>query len=404
MSDWRTYKLGELVEKITKGTTPSTLGGGFVDNGINFIKSESVTYDGTIDKSKFAYINKETHENLKRSQLQKDDILFSMAGIFLGKNAIVTEDILPANTNQALAIIRLKKDITSVKYIHYYLRQADVVKKINSISGQSAQPNINFEEIKSIEIKVPDFKTQKEIASILSSLDDKIELNRQMNQTLEAMAQAIFKKWFVLPNTEGGLPDGWRMEKISNLGTVVTGNTPSSNNPEHFGSKTPFVTPSDFKNYGKLIIDSERFLSDEGVKALSKRLLPVNSVIVTCIGSDMGKVAINKVECVTNQQINSIIPQKDLITVDYLYYDLVNKYEYLKNLSTGGSTMPIINKTRFEQIEILVPTFDVVSKFQNLIDSFNNRIEDNIIQNKTLTQIRDSLLPKLMTGKITIER
>ena len=184
MSEWKEYKLGELTELITKGTTPSSLGGKFVEKGINYIKSEAVGYDGTLDRSTFVCIDEAMHQKLKRSQLEKDDILFSMAGIFLGKNALVPEDVLPANTNQALAIIRLNKNKANPKFIHYYLRQRNVIDFVNNMSGQSAQPNINFEEIKSIDIKLPELKKQIEIADILSSLDDKIDLLHHQNKTL----------------------------------------------------------------------------------------------------------------------------------------------------------------------------------------------------------------------------
>ena len=195
-STQRLYRLGDLLEVITKGTTPTTIGRNFTDQGINFIKSEAISYDGRIDKSTFVYIDNETHKLLKRSQLKKDDILFSMAGIFLGKNAIITEDLLPANTNQALAIIRLNKEISIPKYVHYFLRQQEVIDFINNMSGQSAQPNINFEEIKSIEILLPSKEQQEVIAKILSNLDDKIDLLRRQNNTLESMAEVLFRQWF----------------------------------------------------------------------------------------------------------------------------------------------------------------------------------------------------------------
>jgi type I restriction enzyme S subunit len=224
------------------------------------------------------------------------------------------------------------------------------------------------------------------------------------------MAQAIFKEWFVnfnFPGFDGelvnGLPKGWRYGLIKDIGRVVTGNTPSIRNPEFFGDKIPFITPTDFKNYNKLIIDSNRYLSIVGANSLKTRLLPKNSVIVTCIGSDMGKVALNAVECVTNQQINSIVPNPKMVSSDYVFYDLVFKYDYLRNNATGGSTMPIINKSKFEEIEILIPSSDVLENFQTLLDSFNSKLEENIRQTKTLTQTRDALLPKLMSGKIEIK-
>lgn len=291
------------------------------------------------------------------------------------------------------------------KYLYYLLKSMDLA----SMNVGSAVPSLTTEVLNKIKINIPNETEQSQIEQILSSLDNKIELNLKMNQTIEAMAQSIFKEWFVdfkFPDFDGqlvdGLPKGWRYKTISELGRVVTGNTPSSKNPEYFGSVTPFITPTDFKNYGKLIIGANRLLSLEGKIAMRTRLLPKDSIIVTCIGSDMGKIALNKVECVTNQQINSIIPNNKLF-VDYLYYNLTFKYDYLRNIATGGSTMPIINKSKFEEIELLIPDEGTLKDFQSIMNSFNYKIEMNIKQMETLIATRDALLPNIMSGKIEIK-
>lgn len=207
---WKKYKLSQLSERITKGTTPTTLGHSFVNRGINFIKAESILIDGYIDSSKFVYIDEFTHSRLKRSQLAEGDILFSMAGMVLGKSAVVRKDHLPANTNQALAVIRLKTDKVNPFFVNYFMRQREFFDYVNTSTGQSAQPNINLEEIGNLEIDVPEIETQNRIASILSALDDKIELNRQTNQTLEAIAQAIYKEWFVDFRFPHSPLEGWQ--------------------------------------------------------------------------------------------------------------------------------------------------------------------------------------------------
>ena len=197
MSEWPIVTLREVSEVITKGTTPTTLGMVFTDCGVNFIKSESITADGRIDVGKFSFIDEATHASLKRSQIKANDLLFSMAGVYLGKTAVVPPSVVPANTNQAVAIIRLKKEIVDSRYVGYFLRQPSFNAYVNNLVGQSAQPNINLTEIGRLKIKLPPLETQQEIAHILGDLDDKIELNRQINQTLEQIAQTIFKSWFV---------------------------------------------------------------------------------------------------------------------------------------------------------------------------------------------------------------
>lgn len=367
---------------------------------------------GGFKSDKFKYYNGDFPKDYI---LKEGDIIITMtdlskAGDTLGYSAkIPPHNGINYLHNQRLGLVQFKNDDIDPDFLYWILRTQPYQYYIVGSATGSTVKHTSPTRICTYEFEAPiDKSKQQEIAQILTSLDDKIELNHKMNQTLEAMAQALFKEWFVnfnFPNFDGelenDLPKGWSYKTIKDLGKVVTGNTPSSKNPEYFGEVTPFVTPTDFKNFGKLIIGANRYLSVEGSKSMKSRLLPKHSIIVTCIGSDMGKVAINSIECVTNQQINSIIPN-DKSFVDYLYYDLVYKYDYLRNIATGGSTMPIINKSRFEEIEILIPNSDVLENFQDLMDSFNSKIEENIRQTQTLTQTRDTLLPKLMSGKIEI--
>ena len=137
---------------------------------------------------------------------------------------------------------------------------------------------------------------------------------------------------------------------IARLGLTVTGKTPSSSCPEDFGSEYMFVTPSDSFNH-KMIKTTERYLSSGGVKKLSNKLLPPNSIMITCIGSAMGKVAMNKTSSVTNQQINSIVPS-DSFCPDYIYYSIKNNYKLLRNASSGSTALPLLNKTDFDQLEL----------------------------------------------------
>jgi len=403
---FQTYKFGDLIEKITKGTTPTTLGGGFVDHGINFIKSEAISYDGRIDRSTFVCIDSETHEKLKRSQLQKGDILFSMAGIFLGKNAIVTEDILPANTNQALAIIRLKQEKATPKFVHYYLRQKDVVKQINSISGQSAQPNINFEEIKSIEINLPEIQIQNEISSILSSLDDKIELNLQMNKTLEAIAQEIFKEWFVnfrFPGFDGelvdGLPKGWKKVSLSNKADIQIGRTPPRMEAKWFSndpSDIKWISIKDMGEAGVYINNTAEYLTYEAKSRFRIPEIPVETVILS-FKLTVGRVCITTEKMLSNEAIAQI--RTDLSTA-YIYCYLFN-FDY-KSLGSTSSIATAVNSKSIKDLPLLLPTVGVLNQFRDTVSPLLERIKVNCSEIQSLEKIRNLLLPKLMNGQIRV--
>ncbi len=318
------------------------------------------------------------------ARFQEDDTLFARISPCLENGKIGQAKKLKNGVgfgSTEFLVFRDKLNISNKDYV-YYLACWQEVRKFaeQNMIGTSGRQRVNKEAFENLELLLPPLKTQTKIASILSSLDEKIELNRQTNQTLEAIAQTLFKE-MCLPKSEE-LPEGWRVGKISEIGRVVTGKTPSSNTPLHFGDIMPFVTPTDFKNYGKIITSSYRRLSNEGINGLKNKVIPENSVIVTCIGSDMGKVSINSVDCITNQQINSIVADKNLI--DFLYYNLLNNYELLRNMATGGSTMPMINKTQFEEIKLIIPEKSILDNFQALINPINENLKNNEQQNQTL--------------------
>lgn len=412
MSEWKNYKLVDIVDDIAMGPFGSNLKvDNFIESGVPVIRGSNLN-DGGFTNDSFAFVSEEKANSLKRCLAYPNDLVFTHRGT-LGQVAIIPNNQYSKYlVSQSQMKLTVNASYLEPKFLYYFFKSPYGQKELLKNSSQVGVPAIAnpTKSLKEVQLTIPSLEIQEEIASILSSLDNKIELNLQMNQTLETMAQTIFKEWFVKFNFPGfdgelidGLPKGWDNKNIRQIGKVITGNTPSSKYPELFGDFTPFITPTDFKNYRKLILDANRYLSKEGRESMKTRVLPPKSVIVTCIGSDMGKVAINTVECVTNQQINSIIPNENLASSDYLYYSLVFKYDYLKNIATGGSTMPIINKSRFEEIEIVIPDKIVLTQFQNLMDSFNSRIEENEKQIKTLTQLRDTLLPKLMSGKIEIK-
>lgn len=164
--------------------------------------------------------------------------------------------------------------------------------------------------------------------------------------------------------------------KIADIGHTVTGKTPSSNNPEDFGSEFMFVTPSDSFD-SKMMKTTERYLSEEGVAKLSNKLLPPKSIMITCIGSAMGKTSMNKTSCVTNQQINSVVPSEKYFQ-DYIYYAIRNNYKLLRNASTGSTALPLLNKTDFDLLELPLHTNkDTQQKIASVLSALDSKIELN---------------------------
>jgi len=199
--------IADVTTLVTKGTTPTTLGRHFTSQGVGFIKAECISGDGTLIPEKQVYIDQETDQLLKRSRLQADDVLFTIAGV-IGRTALVQQGALPANTNQAVAILRPNRTKVIPRFLYYTVKASGFQNHSLGHVVQTAQANVSLGVLSAAPIWLPPLATQRRIADILSALDDKIELNRQTNATLEAIAQAIFKQWFVdfnfplLPSTE----------------------------------------------------------------------------------------------------------------------------------------------------------------------------------------------------------
>ena len=239
-----------------------------------------------------------------------------------------------------------------------------------------------------------------------------------MNKTLEEMAQCIFKRWFVefeFPNEDGEpykssggemvdselgmIPKGWEVQCIGDIGNVITGKTPSAKVEGSYGDECNFITPRDITD-SPIILNTERKLSSIGINNLKKNLVCKNSIGVSCIGSNLGEVYITGENSITNQQINTVVLDESHI-YPYVYIYLKNMKNEFLNMA-GGSAVPIINKTSFSEINILMPDMYILNKFVQSTTCYFERIEENLKENESLIALRDSLFPKLMSGEIDI--
>ena len=388
--------LKDITTKITKGTTPTSIGCKFEKSGINFIKSESLVDGKTIDKSKFAFISERTHERLKRSQIEENDILFSMAGMFLGKTGIATAEVVPANTNQAVAIIRVDDTKANYEYVYYYLNQKSVIHTINTTSAQSAQPNINLKQIGEIKINLPDRKKQDQIVSLLSAIDLKISNNVEINDNLEQQAVTYFQELYI--NNANPM---WQIGTISDLGTVVGGSTPSKTKPEYYTNNgIAWITPKDLSiNKSKFISHGENDITELGLKNSSTTAMPKGTVLFSS-RAPIGYIAIASNEVTTNQGFKSVIPYLEIGTA-FVYFFLKHSLPVIES-AASGSTFKEISGSAMKNIPAIIPdrsTLDQFNSFCAPIFAQQKILED---QNYSLAMLRDSLLPKLMSGAIDI--
>lgn len=391
--------LDSITTKITKGTTPTSVGCTFENSGVNFIKSESLGSSRNIDRSKFAFISEQTHEKLKRSQIEKNDILFSMAGMFLGKTGIVTDDLVPANTNQAVAIIRIDTEKANHEYVYYYLNQRSVVQAVNASSAQSAQPNINLKQIGQIEIDLPERKLQDKIVSILSAIDFKIEKNNQINENLEQQARAIFQAWFIDYEPFGGVaPSAWHPSTLGQIAELKTDSWSPAKNPdvmvEHYS-----IPAFDEQHYPVFEIAA-------GIKS-NKYILNSNSVMISKLNPDTKRIW--RPLCLSAHSVCStefiVYEAKKQEQRDYIY-SILDSTPFLNYLCshTTGSTNSRQRATPKSTLDftLCLPSDSIIEDFCQIVTPMYDLIASNIVENQSLAKTRDSLLPRLMSGEIDV--
>ncbi len=289
-------------------------------------------------------------------------------------------------------------------YLFRYLRSLD----LSRYDTGASIPSMTQKTYNSMKIFLPSLLIQQKIASILSTYDTLIENNNRRIRLLEQMAENLYKEWFVrfrFPGhekveTENGLPKGWKIKRIADFGRIETGKTPPMSNQELYGGDILFVKTPDM--HEKMFVSStSETLSQEGNNYQLTKLLPVNSIMVSCIGT-AGVVSINAKSAHTNQQINSII-LNNLEDLEWLYYVCRQLKPTIELFGATGATMTNLSKSKFEKLKIVVPKVDIRNSFHKRIRPYFKDIFTLEQQNILLTRQRDLLLPRLMSGKLEVK-
>ena len=299
-------------------------------------------------------------------------------------------------------VFRAKEGIVDKDYLYYLVCSPEVREPaIKSMVGSSGRQRVQTDVVKNLEIDVPPLVEQEKIGLFLKAFDDKIALNDRINKNLEQQAQAIYRSWFVnYEPFDGTKPDDWSDGTIDALGTeIICGKTPSTKKSEYYGGNTPFITIPDMHGC-VYIVSTERYLSDAGVASQPKKTLPPNTVCVSCIGT-AGLVTLVSEESQSNQQINSIIP-KEGISVYYIYLLMQTLADTINKLGQSGSTIVNLNKTQFGKIQVMIPSKRVLQDFDSLCRPLFDTILSNQKENINLSELRDTLLPKFMSGELDV--
>ena len=419
-------KLSELTCLITKGTTPTTIDCEFEKGGVSFIKAESMNKYKFIEKKELSFISEDTHNELSRSKIAANDLLFSIAGI-LGKMVVIKEEDLPANTNQAVAIIRVNEKLDT-DYLFYYLNLKSLKKYINFQCAQSVQANLNLSLLGDLPILYRNLDHQKKIAKVLADIDNKIELNSKINVKLESMAKLIFDYWFLqfdFPDENGRpykssggkmiyneelkreIPKGWKACKLGDvINRTGTGLNPRKNFKLGTG-RNYYVTIKNIKQ-GKIILDNRcDKIDDKALEVINNRSdLRKGDVLFTSIQPVGVTYYINEkpVNWNINESVFTIRADSEKITNEFLYYFLSGDYvkSYTQNASAGSIHKGIRHGT-LRECKFILPEKNITNNFTNTISKILSRHYLIEKENRKLKNLRDWLLPMLMNGQVTVK-
>ena len=402
--EWKEVRLGDVCNIITGFPFP---GKKYSKEGIRVVRGDNVTIGNLRwDTEKDKRWN-EPFDKTEYYSLQANDIVIGMDGSRVGKNkARIKEEDLPLLLAQRVACVR-HNELAEQDYLYYNIFSKKFIDYVNSIHTGSAIPHISQKQIEDYKILLPNLETQRRIATILSSLDRKIELNNKINADLEEMAQAIFKNWFVdfepfkdgkfVDSELGMIPEGWKVGRLTDVIKLMPGGTPKTSEPLYWDNGTiPFFSPKDVN--GVYCFATEKHITEAGLNKCSSNLYPKDTIFITCRGT-VGKVCLAACDMAMNQS-NYAIKAIDGYSQYYVFFLVKSVVERLIKKSNGAVFSAITSKD-FDE-EILIPSQEVVVDFTNVIDGFFRRIFTVGTENSRLSLLRDTLLPRLMSGEIEV--
>ncbi len=343
--------------------------------------------------------------------LKENDLVVTMTDLSVDADTLGYSALIPNDENktflhnQRVGLVQKKKEGIDFGYLYYLMRTRPYQKYVVSTATGSTVKHTSPDRIASYEYDFPILSTQKKIAEILGAYDAKIENNNFIIKKLETTAQTLFDEWFVnfrFPGYEkakfvdsemGEIPEGWEVGKISDLGNVVCGKTPSKSQTEYFGGNIPFIKIPDMHDQ-VFINTTEDSLTEAGENTQKNKTVPAGSICVSCIAT-VGLVSITTQNSQTNQQINTLIPNNEKF-LEYSYFTLVSMKSDLQAIGSGGSTTLNVNTSVFSGLEILIPNTELVKQFHVVVSKMFNEVKHLTIENISLKSQRDQLLSKLI--------
>ena len=387
MSEWKEYKLGDIAD---------VKGGKRLPKGELLVNYETphpyirITDLGEkwIRKAGLQFVPSEIQKNISRYIVNSGDVILSIVGSigFVGR---IPQELNGANLTENCVKFLTNKKIIDNDFLYYFLLSSIGQEEINKRNVGSTQPKLPLYNIKDVDISLPPLPEQTDIASILSSLDDKIDLLHRQNATLEKMAETLFRQWFVEEAKEE-----WGTGKLGDEFDLTMGASPpgESYNEEGFGIPM-YQGNADF---------GFRFPTNRVFTTDPKRFAEKYDTLVS-VRAPVGEQNMANERCCIGRGVAAFRFKKDNSFYTYTYYKMKSLINDIKQFNETGTVFGSISKSDFENIEIVIPDKISIHKFQNEANPIDDKITTNTIQVRTLTALRDTLLPKLMSGEVRAE-
>jgi len=394
MSEWKQCLLGSIAEVQTGPFGSQLKNEQYITGGTPVITVEHINAF-RIQNIDYPSVTEADRKRLERYSLNAGDIVFTRVG-----SVDLSAYVKPENQGWLFSSRMLRVRVSTVEvdplFLSYFFRQEKFREYILNIAVGATMPSINTQILKDIPISYPPLPEQKAIASVLSSLDNKIDLLHRQNKTLEAMAETLFRQWFI----EGAKED-WEETKVLDVFSLVGGGTPKTSEATYWDGDIPWLSGGDIANaHQGFLVSAEKSITALGLDKSSTKLLPKLASVISARGT-VGKYAMLSRPMTFSQSNYGILPKGHQY---YYFVYLLLAYIVDELLAAAyGSVFDTITTRTFEDVGIKLPSMDIVAKFESEIAPIFEKKLNNVEQIQTLEKLRDTLLPKLMNGEVTVK-
>ena len=402
-SKWREATFQQLIDEglleIGDGyrAQNNELGG----SGPIFLRAGHVT-DSYIDFSGVEHFHEHLASKVRSKMSKVGDTIITTKGNSTGRTSFVTDQFPQFVYSPHLSYWRSREpEKLCAGFLRYWSQGVEFIEQLTGMKASTDMaPYLSLTDQRRLFVTLPPLEVQEAIASMLGALDDKIELNRRMNVTLEELAQTIFKSWFV-DAAATKLPKGWRESTIGEEVRVVGGSTPSTTKPEFWAGGTHhWATPKDLAPLDSpVLLNTERKITELGLEQIGSGLLPVGTVLLSS-RAPIGYMAIAEVPVAVNQGFIAMICSGSLPN-HYVRLWTKQNMEAIKGRANGTTFMEI-SKSNFRTLPVLVPPQSLLDEFQRQVEPLHRRVVSNLEESRTLAELRDALLPKLLSGELRV--